>query len=77
MIQNSTINAKGNKNSVYGMNTQNENFNIINRNSESMNNINELFKINFDELEGKTHKNEDYFELSVEDIPNFFSSNFL
>ncbi len=42
-----------------------------------MNNINELFKINFDELEGKTHKNEDYFELSVEDIPNFFSSNFL
>ena len=77
MIQNSTINAKGNKNSVYGMNTQNENFNIINRNSESMNNINELFKINFDELEGKTHKNEDYLELSVEDIPNFFSSNFL
>ena len=77
LIQNSTINAKGNKNSVYGMNTQNENFNISNRNSESMNNINELFKINFDELEGKTHKNEDYFELSVEDIPNFFSSTFL
>lgn len=77
LIQNSTVTSKENKNIFYGMNTQNENINTSNHNRESMNNINELFKINFDDFGVKANKNEDNFELSFEDIPNFFSSNFL